>query len=222
MADTIGDKACDPEWVHLLKRCISERIIVSEFRDFSKIMMRRHPISGKELIRIVLDARSASNIMWDPLVPLYVEALHKLDFVTIPEILKRLLKYSTLYEDSHPVPKTESDGKGPKRKKKASTLMTDNKIIQNVLTAITMGHGPKSTWSVIETLKAIADWISTLFAWSPSADGPQKGQSGGILGHQDAACIFGTLGLLLVGLAATEKGVSGFSSLNQKGMTILH
>ncbi|WEW55466.1 mediator complex subunit [Emydomyces testavorans] len=177
MADS-DHRDAGPEWALLLEKCICQRIIVSEFRDFSKIMMRRHPISGKELIRIVLDARLASNIMWDPLIPLYVEALQRLGYVSVPEILKPLLSYSTLYDDSYPVSKTGSDGKGVKRKKKASTLMTDNKIIQNAMTAITLGRGPKSTRGAIDILNVIATWISMLLAWNPSGDGPLSEQPG--------------------------------------------
>lgn len=157
--------------------------------------------------------------MWDPLVPLYVETLYNLDFLTLPEILKTLLKYSTLYGDSHPV-STEPSAKGTKRKRKASTLMMDNKIIQNVLTAITTGRGPKTTLGAVEIYRMTADWISNLLAWSPSAHGSQKGHSETILGHQDAACIFGTLGFLFVGLAATELGVGALASMKQKGMVL--
>ncbi|EAS33065.3 RNA polymerase II mediator complex subunit Nut1 [Coccidioides immitis RS] len=216
MAYLTDDKASGPEWALLLEQCISHRIISTEFRDFSVIMMRRHPISEKALIRIVLEARSATGLMWDPLIPLYVEVLQKLGYVSLPEILKTLLLFSTIYDDSHPVSKAGPNGKGVKRKKKTSTLMTDNKIIQNVMATITMGQGPKATRGATDVLCAVADWISTLLAWSPSGEGPESDQPGDILGHQDGACIFGSLGLLLVALVGTEKGVSALSSLSKK------
>ncbi|EEP81932.1 conserved hypothetical protein [Uncinocarpus reesii 1704] len=153
--------------------------------------------------------------MWDPLIPLYTDVLQKLGYVGVPEVLKLLLSYSTIYDESHPISKAGSDGRAVKRKRTISTLMTDNKIIQNAMAAITMGRGPKATRGAIDTFNAVADWISALLAWSPSGEGPDSEHFGGILGHKDAACIFGSLGLLLVALAATEKGVNALSSLSK-------
>ncbi|KAI1953073.1 mediator complex subunit [Ophidiomyces ophidiicola] len=210
------DSASVPEWTLLMKKCTSRRVLSSDFRDYSKIMMRRHPITAKSLVRILLDARLESNTIWEPLIPQYIDVLQRLGYLKLPEIMKFLLPYSTIHCDTHPAVKPENDGKGVKRKRKPSTLMTDNKIIQNIIAAISLSRAPKSTLEAVGIIRASADWISTLLSWDPYGDDPDGVNSGGLLGHQEGACLFGSLGLLVVALAATEKGIGALSSLSLK------
>jgi len=155
------------QWKKFLDQCLSRRIDINEFRELAKLMISRYSLSERKIIDLVLESRSVTNVPWDPLIPLYVDALHRLGKAKIPDILISLLEHSTISEGRRTGPKSEDgsidkEKKERKEKSEADTFMTDFRIIQNIAIAVTSGHPPKTTADALNTFVAISNWISGL------------------------------------------------------------
>ncbi|KAF3491982.1 uncharacterized protein GIQ15_01499 [Arthroderma uncinatum] len=217
-------------WQKLLQQCVGQRISSDEFQELARVMLRRHPIASKDLVDIILESRTVTEFDWDPLVPDYVDAIHRLAHIDIFEILPSLLAHSSIQSDVQhrkKQDKTHNDsanheidgGKAsvPETLKKPTTLLTDYGIIQNVITAVTTGHAPKTALGFMNTCSAIADWILTLISWSRLTE-TEKGEGGGgqLLSSPDVVSIFVAIGFLFGALAGTEIGATALSSQNSE------
>jgi mediator of RNA polymerase II transcription subunit 5 len=206
------------QWRRFLDRCLSRRIDVNEFRDLAKLMINRYSLSERKVIDIVLESRSVTNVSWDPLIPLYVDALHLLGKAKIPDILTSLLAHSTISEDRRRGPGSE-DASIKKRKMKSGvdTFMTDFRIIQNIAIAVTSGYPPKTTADALNTFVAVSNWISALVSWNSGSEG-ENNQSGWLMSSPDALAAFESLGILLAALAGTEKALNALSLPGAEGI----
>ncbi|OAX79225.1 hypothetical protein ACJ72_06457 [Emergomyces africanus] len=197
-------------WKTLLHRCLSQRTDASEFRDLAKLMLNRYSIPAKRLLDLILESRSVTNVPWDPLIPLYVDTLHRLERVAIEDILESLLAHSTVSQKQVPA-QNRSVTKAP-----VSTLMTDYCIIHNATIAATSGHAPKTVADAVNTFSALANWISALLSWNSSRE-PVGDPVGSLTKSPDALAVFESLGILFAALVGTEKSVNALSTPKSKG-----
>ncbi|CAL5873937.1 uncharacterized protein PFLUO_LOCUS8222 [Penicillium psychrofluorescens] len=172
-------------------------------------MISRSPVDEEELLNMLLESRATTTITWDPLLPLYVDALCKIGHAKPSTALTCLLKHSSILDWG-------SDAQ-PKRKRKASTLMTDIKIIQDVMLSISTGNVPKTIAEVTEIYSATVDWIMAVVSWHNNNLVVSQ-QAGGMMGSPDAVSLFESLGILLAALSGTGKGLEALSSDYQQGL----
>ncbi|KAK2877085.1 hypothetical protein FQN49_001438 [Arthroderma sp. PD_2] len=220
--------ATKSEWQNLLQHCVDQRISSGEFQELARVMLRRHPIAGKDLVDVILESRAGTEFDWDPLIPDYVDAIHRLAHIDIFKILPSLLAHSSIQSDVQHWNKAnkaqndaknqgtdEEDAPDPKIPKNSTTLLTDYGIIQNVITAVTTGHVPRTALGFMNTCSAIADWILTLISWNSQA-GAEKGEGRGgqLLSSPDVVSIFVAIGFLFGTLAGTEIGANALSIQN--------
>ncbi|OJD27964.1 hypothetical protein ACJ73_00638 [Blastomyces percursus] len=198
------------QWKTLLRRCLSQRTDASEFRAFAKLMLNRHSIPSRRLIDIILASRSVTNVPWDPLIPLYVDTLHRLGSIKLEDILKSLLAHSTVSQ------KQVAAQNGSTVKPPVSTLMTDYCIIHNATIAATSGHAPKTTPDAANTFSALAKWILALLSWNSSRE-TVGDPAGSLTNSPDTLAVFESLGILFAALMSTEKAVNALSASRSKG-----
>ncbi|KAJ5907889.1 hypothetical protein N7495_000571 [Penicillium taxi] len=196
--------ASPAKWRTFLKRCLAHRVDVDEFKSLSKLMLKRYPINEEELLDLLVDSHAASAISWDPLLPVYIDGLCKADQIRPATALSSLLKHSSLHE------KDET-------KKKVSTLMTDIKVIQDVMLSISNGSIPISVTEGAELYSATAEWIGALVAWHNTSIDVSH-HTGGLMGSPDAVTLFESLGVLLAALSVTAKGLETLSSDYKNGV----
>lgn len=201
------------QWKTFLHQCLAHRIDVDEFKNLSKLMISRSPVDEEELLNMLLESRATTTITWDPLLPLYVDALCKIGHAKPSTALTCLLKHSSILDWG-------SDAQ-PKRKRKASTLMTDIKIIQDVMLSISTGNVPKTIAEVTEIYSATVDWIMAVVSWHNNNLVVSQ-QAGGMMGSPDAVSLFESLGILLAALSGTGKGLEALSSDYQQGWLSPH
>jgi len=228
------------QWRKLLHQCLIHRIDANEFRDLAKLLFRRCPLPESTLLDVVLEeARTVTNnVQWDPLLPLYVDALGKLGKVKISTVLQVLLRHSSVVESSSgtsskpqtptaaaaaaELPEKEKErekekGKEKTRKgKKVCTFMTDIRIIQDAVMAISAGNAPKTTGEAVQIFTAIAEWIMAVVAWHNNNMDEDR-QGGGLMNSPDAVSLFESLGILLAALSGTEKALEALSAENSEG-----
>lgn len=234
MEDSKPLKLSLSQWRKLVAQCLSQRASAAEFRDLSKVMLDRYYLSSKRLIDIVLESRIVTDVVWDPLIPLYVEVLHRLSRAKLHDVLISLLQHSTI-SGGHGSGNGSGTGSGDhddkfRRQhggnagavsgfedvKSPSTLMTDYRILQRIIMAATSGHAPKTTTDAVKTFAAVSDWILAMLAWNSKGENDGD-QSGLLTTSPEAQSIFDSLGILLAALVTTEKTVSALSIQGKGG-----
>jgi mediator of RNA polymerase II transcription subunit 5 len=214
----LPDRAIPEQWRTFLHQCLANRIDIDEFTDLSGLMFSRSPVKENELLDLLLEARASSSVTWDPLLPLYVDGLCKVGRVKSSSALASLLKHSSVLDGSG---SGEGEGEGqsspPKSKKqKPSTLMTDIKVIQDVMVFISTGSIPKTVIEAANIYSATVDWILAVVAWHNNSMGASQ-HTGGLMGSPDAVSLFESLGILLAALSGTSKGLEVLSSDYNQG-----
>lgn len=197
----LPDKASPEKWRSFLHQCLARRVDVDEFKDLSKLMRTRSPVSEDELLDLLLEVRGASTITWDPLLPVYVDGLCKAGQVKPSAALSSLLKHSSV--------RNKENGR------KISTLMTDIKVIQDVSFVISTGSIPRTANEAAELYSVTVEWVFAVSMWHNSLDPSQ--QVGGMMNSPDVVSLIEALGVLLVALSGAPKGLEVLSSDSQRG-----
>ncbi|KAJ5133975.1 hypothetical protein N7526_005340 [Penicillium atrosanguineum] len=192
----LPDTASSEQWKTFLHRCLAHRVDVDEFKGLTKLMLARSPVKENELLDLLLEARASSVIAWDPLLPVYVDSLCKIGRVKSAAALVALLRHSSIREMSV--------------KRRASTLMTDIKVIQDVMMAVSTGSIPRSVAEAADLYAATVEWIVAVGAWHHDSLGGEQGS--GLMSSPDAVSLFESLGILLAALSGTPKGLEMLSS----------
>lgn len=184
------------QWRTFLHRCLTNRIDIDEFTDLSGLLLARSPVKERELLDLLLQTRADSSITWDPLLPLYVDGLCRVGRVKSSSALAGLLRHSSIQGD------------------RPSTLMTDIKVVQDVMMFISTGSIPKTVTEAADIYSATVDWIVAVVAWN------QRDGSPGLMGSPDAVSLFESLGILLAALSGTNKGLEVLSSDFNQGRSL--
>lgn len=194
----LPDGASSEQWRIFLHRCLAQRVDVDDFKDLSKLMLARAPVKENELLDLLLQAHAASFIAWDPLLPIYVDGLCKAGLVKSAAALTCLLNHSSIRDRSGQARKT-------------STLMTDIKVVQDVMLSFSTGAIPRSMAEAAGLYSALVEWMGAVVAWhNASLDVSQ--QTGGLLSSPDAVSLIESLAILLAALSGTPKGIQTLSS----------
>ncbi|KAK2777681.1 mediator complex subunit [Emmonsiellopsis sp. PD_33] len=210
MAGPKSLRSASLQWQKLLHRCLSQRTDASEFRGFAKLMLDRYPLPTRKLIDIILQSRSVTNVPWDPLIPLYVDTIHRLRAIKLENILQSLLAHSTISQNR------QSEPDGSVAKTPVSTLMTDYCIIHNATIAATSGHAPKTSSDAANTFAALANWILVFLSWGSTHEAGND-QESWLTSSPDVLAVFESLGILFAALVGTEKSVNALSTQRTKG-----
>lgn len=194
----LPDGASSDRWRTFIHRCLSQRVDVDEFKDLSKLMLNRSPVKEDELLDLLLGARAASSVTWDPLLPVYVDGLCKVGQVKPSAALTSLLKHSSIRANAE-------------SKSQISTLMIDIKVIQDVMMAVSTGAIPRAAAEAADLFASTVEWIDAVVSWyNGSLDIMQ--QSSGLLNNADAVSLFESVGILLAALFNTPKGIDALTS----------
>ncbi|KAL4798820.1 mediator complex, subunit Med5 [Aspergillus venezuelensis] len=220
------------QWKAFLHRCLLHRIDAGEFKELSKMLFARSPITEAPLLDALLDSRLSASasatgkgpaVKWDPLVPLYIDVLVKMGKVSLAAVLGCLLKHSSVSgpsskknrekekQSEKETDKTKDDDKLAQKKSKRQiyTLMTDIRVIQDAMLSVSTGQAAKTALEVVHAFTAIVDWIQALIAWHNGQLDAEM--PAGMMGNPDAVLLFESVGILLAALSGTGKGLAVLS-----------
>lgn len=211
------------QWRIFLDQCLKHRVDANEFKNLSGLLVARCPIAEDVLLEALCEARAetaATGVRWDPLIPVYIDCLCKTGRVGVSKALGVLLKKSSIHELPQPQPQSpgeQKEKKAAKKEKKCYTLMTDIRVIQDVMLAISTGnHTPRTQVEAMNIFSAAVDWIQAVVAWHR-----QHQQAGGLMSSPDVVSLFESLGILLAALSGTAKGLDVLSSDSHEGIFFL-
>lgn len=208
------------QWRKLLHECVARRIEVDVFRKLVKLLSKRAPIQQASLVDVLLESRSvtADVFSYDPLIPRYASILRKLGLIRTSSLLNGLMKHSFI-ESQDTTTEDEKSAIGNQEKKtvKPSTLMTDTRIVQDVIAPLSSSNLNLNAQEVQSIFTSASEWILTVVRWHTSNINEDQ-QLGGMMHSPDALALFESLGILLVALSATERGHEALSSDSSQGM----
>ena len=232
-------KTPQDRWRVFLHQCLVRRIDVLEFKDLSDLLASRSPIPESTLATILV--HQSTHPKWDPLLPLYIDCLHRTGRLKTATVLRSLLKRSSILQlqadekAQSSSPSQGQDGKRDGAKKGTSsdastTIMTDIKVIQDVILSISTGQcdaPAKAASDAVDIFMAVSDWILAVVAWHNNStvvghddDGDEQNHVAGALltGSPDAILLFESLGILLAVLYGSSEGVEALSGTHDEGM----
>lgn len=204
------------QWRKLLSECLARRIDVAEFCNLVKLLSKRAPLPEASLVDVILESRTVTNGQYDPLIPLYIDALTKIGKAKIAPVLNGLRRHSSVGNYSQ-----SADDSKKGTAKLSSTLMTDTRIVQDAIVPISTPGLPLTSREVTSIFTEVSEWILTLIRAHTSSLAEDQ-QSGGLLNLPDALALFESLGIMLIALSATERGLDALSSDLSQGMRWLH
>lgn len=210
------------QWKIFLDQCLKHRIDASEFKSLSSILASRCPIAESSLLDALCEVRAGeatAGIKWDPLIPVYIDCLCKTERVGISAVLGVTLRWSSIHEEQQPASgPQELEKQSPlpmKRKAKCYTLMTDIRVIQDVMLSVSAGNNiPRTVAEATSIFSAAVDWIQAVVGWHH-----RRQQTGGLMGSPDVVSLFESLGILLAALSGTAKGLDMLSSDSNDGIS---
>lgn len=216
------------QWKIFLDQCLKHRIDASEFKNLSGILASRCPIAESSLLDALCEVRTgeaSTGVKWDPLIPIYIDCLCKTGRVGVSAVLAGLLKWSSVLEPSEQRKQTSlsslsslSPGSGGNRRgKECYTLMTDIRVIQDVMLSVSTGnHTLRTMADAVSVFSAAVDWIQAVVGWHH-----RHQQMGGLMASPDVVSLFESLGILLAALSSAPKGIEMLSSDSNDGIFIL-
>lgn len=211
------------QWRTFLQQCFIRRLNAGTFRNLAQALSRRAPLTENSLLEVILGVRDSLKVQWDPLLPLYVDDLIKAGFLKVSSVLGGLLKHSSIRLDGPILAKDGGAGDpnkvtaAPGRKtRRASTIMIDTRIIQDIKNSISGGNSPKSTKDAANLFALVAEWILALTTWHNSQIGEDQ-PSNGLMGSPNAISLFESLGNLFEAVSRTERGLEALSSESPDG-----
>lgn len=200
--------ASSEQWGLFLQRCLNNRVDATEFKDLSKLLSARCSITEPALLDTLLDSQGATGTKWDPLLPLYIDCLCKTGRVKTSAVLGSLLKHSSISE--------KSQAEIQEGKRRRYTLMTDIKVIQDIMMSVSTGNVPKTLAETISIFSALIDWLQAVLSWN--SNHLDEDQQGGLMGSPDYVSLFESLGILLAVLSGTSKGMEVLSTNSHEGI----
>ncbi|KAI5289519.1 mediator complex subunit, partial [Ascosphaera acerosa] len=203
-------------WRRLLRTWLIERTEIDEFARLAQLALARYRVSSTTLVELLLDLRQSIGVSWDPLVPGYLDCLYRLRKVALQDILRCLLRRSTLLHSQRPP--GDDNGRRCKRRRAGAdgqTFMSDYRIIQSSLIAVTSGYPPLTKADATEAIMAVALWMEVAAACMGNAlsdDGQGEG-SKSLLGMSSGVSLVEALGVFAAGLLATQPTIDAVISL---------
>lgn len=198
----LSEMAPSDQWRVFLHRCLAHRVDVDEFKELSKLLLTRSPLKENELLDLLLEARASFNTPWDPLLPVYIDGWCKNRQVKSSSALRSLLKHSSIRGKDEP-------------ERRISSLMTDVKVVQDVMLSVSAGFIPRLISEAAELYSVAVEWIEAVVAWHHAS------VTGGLVNSPDALSLFESLGILLAALSGTAKGVQVLSSEKHQGICLM-
>ncbi|KAI5289410.1 mediator complex subunit [Ascosphaera aggregata] len=196
-------------WRNLLITCVAQRTQIGEFERLSGLALKEFPVPSRDLVEVLLGIRASIGVPWDPLIPEYLDSLYRQRRVTLQDILRCLLRRSTVCRlrrrASAEVTSSKSTLKRKRQHSACDTLMSDFRIIQNGLIAVTSRYPPLTKVDAMEILLAIVEWMDTILtSGSDNQQDEQDRQSDWIMRSPDGVSLVESLGILLAGLLTTQ------------------
>lgn len=166
-----------PSWQAFLFHSLATRLEPDTFSSYAEILQSKHPLTPARITELLLRPTSNNDASLDPRIPRYLQVLLGLELVTVPSILRALLKYSThraLNGDENSTDadvsgreETQTDNGSKKRKQDGPSHWTNSYAAEETMfyrlaKHISSGTAPKSIQEAVELVLVSIQWMKSI------------------------------------------------------------
>lgn len=194
------------KWTQFVRQCLLHRTHGDEFRELAELMNEKYQISGRAIIRTIVECRKTFSISSDPLIPQYVRAAVTSGLCQTSDVLFVLVQNWNGNEHEQGL---LAEAKNP------GCLSSPDALIINDLVLINASNKPPANTSDIrKSLSLASRWVIALVGWI-SEDG--EGRS-----YLAVLTLLEALGILFASVISTEQGMRLLSSQEDSGKHHTH
>ncbi len=212
-------------WQTFLDHSLATRLDAETFESYAKILSAKHPLPASRISDLFLRPSEYNIVSLDPRVPRFVQVLLGLELVTVPSVLRALLRWSSYggLEGAKEGENGHADGIDKKRKgnggeehgnaqlkerKKddrnrwTNSYATEEILFYRLAKVISSGNAPSNIQEAVELILVCIKWMDTVVSTSQAAHEMLGGLGGGHTEEMNAQTM--ALGTLMV--AVVENG----------------
>ncbi|KAF4613413.1 hypothetical protein G7Y89_g15474 [Cudoniella acicularis] len=192
-------------WQTFLTRSLANRLDPVTFESFVQILSSKHPLSPYQVSNLFFRPTESNIVSLDPRISRYVPVLLGLELITVPSVLRALLRYSTASATSELHNREKNGGKGGGKKEEVkrwvNSYAAEEMLFYRLAKQISSGIAPKDRQEAVELILVSMEWMEVVLATSNAAHGMLQ-LNGGHTEELNAQIM--ALGTLIV--AAVENG----------------
>ncbi|CAG8962232.1 hypothetical protein HYFRA_00005285 [Hymenoscyphus fraxineus] len=164
-------------WQTFLNHSLATRLEPEKFESFVQILESKNRLSPSHISDIFLRPTKSSIASPDPRVPRYVQSLLALKLVTVPSVLRALLRYSTASGVNDNAQSLEDNAEGkdgedeevPKRWR--NSYATEEMLFYRLAKIIASGTAPKDMQEASELILVLIQWMEIILTAYNAAQG---------------------------------------------------
>ncbi|KAH8679535.1 mediator complex, subunit Med5 [Tricladium varicosporioides] len=166
-------------WQTFLTRSLATRLDPEPFESYVRILSSKYPLPPSQISNLFLRPTASNAVSLDPRIPRYVQILLSLGLVTVPSLLRGLLRFSTAGATTPDVgiskegDHTENGPNGKKHEEKrwANSYAAEEMLFYRVAKQISSGTAPANAQEAAELILVSMKWMNTVLAASNAAHG---------------------------------------------------
>ena len=189
------------KWAQFVRQCLLHRTHGDEFQELAELMNEKYQISGRAIIRTIVECRRTFSVSSDPLIPQYVRAAVTSGLTQTSDVLFVLVQN---WNSNEPEQGLSAEVKIP------GCLSSPDVLIINDLALITAASKPLATSSEIrKSLSLVSRWLVALIGWI-SEDGESRS-------YLAVLTLLEALGIFFASVVSTEQAMRLLSSQEDSG-----
>lgn len=158
-------------WQTFLDHSLATRLDPETFESYVQILSSKQPLPPSPISDIFLRPTETNTSSLDPCIPRYVQILLALELVTVPSLLRALLRYSS----SKVVQEQDNEAQGGEKKKNvqrwSNSTASEETLFYRLARSISSATAPRTMQEAVELIRICIQWMETELAASNTAQG---------------------------------------------------
>jgi mediator of RNA polymerase II transcription subunit 5 len=155
-------------WQTFLDHSLATRLDPETFESYVQILSSKQPLSASLISDIFLRPTECNTVALDPRIPRYVQILLSLELVTVPSLLRALLRYSTSIQEQE---NETQEGDKKKVKRWSNSTASEETLFYRLAKTISSATAPRTMQEAVELMRVCIQWMETGLAASNAAQG---------------------------------------------------
>jgi mediator of RNA polymerase II transcription subunit 5 len=143
-------------WQTFLTHSLAARLDPETFESYVQILSSKQPLSASHISDIFLRPTDFNTVSVDPRVPRYVQILLARDLVTVPSVLRALLRYSSSHSDGDG---NKDGGEKKEVKRWSNSTASEEMLFYRLAKTISSGTAPHNMQEAVELVRVCVQWM---------------------------------------------------------------
>ncbi|TVY38043.1 Mediator of RNA polymerase II transcription subunit [Lachnellula subtilissima] len=157
-------------WQTFLDHSLATRLDPETFECYVQILSSKQPLPPSPISDIFLRPTETNTSSLDPRIPRYVQILLSLELVTVPSLLRALLRYSS----SKVLQEQDNESQEEEKKKVqrwSNSTASEETLFYRLARTISSAAAPRMMQEAVELIRVCIQWMETELAASNAAQG---------------------------------------------------